>query len=81
MGALSQVCAELDLRATSGKLRARRGTGGAANLKANFIDLFLDTGIGPDGDYERIFAQAIDGDRASLEAAVRQVSQSLTTEH
>ncbi|MGA1641031.1 MAG: hypothetical protein ACO4AL_11850 [Steroidobacteraceae bacterium] len=81
LGALvSESTTTLDLRATAGILTARRGTGGASGFPANFIDLHLDTGVGPDGDYEIIYAKAIEGDRNSLEISVNQVRRALGLE-
>lgn len=81
LGALvSEPASALDLRATAGILTARRGTGGNGGFPANFIDLHLDTGVGPDGDYEHVFAKAIEGDRNSLEITVNQVRRALGLE-
>lgn len=81
LGALvSDPTATLDLRATAGILTARRGTGGASGYPANFIELHLDTGVGPDGDFEHIYAKAIEGDRNSLEISVNQVRRALGLE-
>lgn len=81
LGALvSELPSTLDLRATAGILTARRGTGGASGYPANFIELHLDTGVGPDGDYEIIYAKAIEGDRNSLEISVNQVRRALGLE-
>ena len=75
LGALCE--AVLDLPDRPGILTARRGTGGASNYKANFIDLFLAATDEPDSTFRQVFADAIDGDRNSLEIAVNQVRRAL----
>jgi len=67
----------LDLRVTAGTMYARRGDGGATPERiATFIDLFLDTGVGEHGDYERLFPpreSAIGGSYDDLANAVNAV--------
>jgi hypothetical protein len=75
MGALCEAAYRLP--DTAGILTARRGTGGASGLKANFIDLFLANSEQPDSPIRQVFADAIDGDRNSLEIAVNQVRRAL----
>ena len=75
LGALLGVHQELDLRATPGKLCARRGTGKKGGFAANFVDLFWPTGL--DGAMERVFADAIGGTRHDLEIALNQLRRAL----
>jgi hypothetical protein len=74
LGALLAAADQLDLRATSGILRARRGTGGVSGFRANFVDLAFDSAS---GDEQRLKAPAIGGSRDALEVAVNQVRRSL----
>jgi len=74
LGALLAAAESLDLRATSGILRARRGTGGVSGFRANFVDLALDTA---NGDEQRLKAPATGGSRDAFEIAVNQVRRSL----
>lgn len=78
LGALQE--AALDLPGRAGILTARRGTGGANGLKANFMDLFLASSDEPDAPFRQVFADAIEGDRNSLEIAVNRVRRSLDLE-
>lgn len=75
LGALLAAARSVDLRATPGKLCARRGTGGSSGFSANFIDLFLPTG--PEGQAERVYADAIGPTRHDLEIAVNQLRRAL----
>lgn len=78
LGALvSDDASSVDLRATAGIVSAKRGSGGSGGFPANFIDLHLDGGIGPDGDFQHVFAESIQGDRNSLEIAVNQIRRAL----
>ena len=75
LGALCE--AALDIPDRPGILTARRGTGGAQGFSANFIDLFLAASDEPDSSFRQVFADAINGDRNSLEIAVNQVRRAL----
>lgn len=75
LGALRE--AVLDLPDRPGILTARRGT---SEFAANFVDLFLACTDAPDSSFRQIFADAIDGDRNSLEIAVNQVRRALDLE-
>lgn len=78
---LGSLCdAALDLPDRPGILTARRGTGGASGYPANFVDLFLVVNDSPDSQFRQVFADAIDGDRNSLEIAVNQVRRALDLE-
>lgn len=70
----------LDLHARPGIVTARRGTGGASGLRANFIDLFLAVDDSPDGYLSQVYADSIGGDRNDLEIAVNHVRRSLDLE-
>lgn len=75
---LGALCdASLDLHDRPGILTARRGT---SEFAANFVDLFLAANDAPDSSYRQVFADAIDGDRNSLEIAVNQVRRALDLE-
>lgn len=75
LGALRDVTLELPDR--PGILTARRGT---SEFAANFVDLFLAANDAPDASFRQVFADAIDGDRNSLEIAVNQVRRALDLE-
>lgn len=76
LGALCST--DLDLQDRAGIVTARRGTGGNGSLPANFIDLFLEPT--PGAEFQQVFADAIDGDRNSLEIAVNRVRRALNLE-